>query len=277
VLRRCSWDDFTLATLDQLCRSFSAQVRPEPPATTLNKDAFFLALLRAVFEKESEATIRALYQNIIERKKMEREPVDGIMKDVLEHLPESERGDFSDLQHASDSGTHDGAPGPHAAVSNTTPAEVRALVPPGSVIVMLKQQLRLYEGCHRAVDPHRWVSRRFDGVRAGRTETEALWQVVDTLWNWHLDTGRPAAGLRPTMAQIAAAVEAMSQAVPPAPEVAAAGRGRRRAPRNGARGPSDAPERAGPSDGDRPGHRGRGRGRGPGRAPLVPRAARARR
>ena len=94
-------------------------------------------------------------------------------------------------------------------VPDVTPDPIKALSPPGSIIVQMRSRIRAYEGCHRKCNPRCWILRRWGGPVANRTEFQALREVLDQLWDWHENTGENADG-RPTDDHIRATLANLS-------------------------------------------------------------------
>jgi hypothetical protein len=81
------------------------------------------------------------------------------------------------------------AHGAHRPPGYFTPPIIKELAPAGAVIVRIKC-VKAYQGSHRkSLRPRAWVSRRFGGPMANRTELQALWTVVNTLWELHAEAG----------------------------------------------------------------------------------------
>ena len=99
---------------------------------------------------------------------------------------------------------------------NYTPEAIKSLAPQGAYIVRVLS-CKVYQGCHRLWNRHRWVARRWEGTRTHRSEVDALNEVVDWLWRRHSDAGHDSSA-RPTRGTVLAQWLALTQ---PPPVVAA--------------------------------------------------------
>jgi hypothetical protein len=142
-----------------------------PGEKRVTKVAYITALVSRLFSTESDLTRKAIIENL---KGVDRDR--GVPKDVADGLDEQDKKDFKCSDDAEPLTADD---------SDLTPWAIRALIPPGAVICAMSSRINCFEGVHRGYNPRRWVSRRWGGPIADRTELVALTQVVRQLWVWH--------------------------------------------------------------------------------------------
>ena len=123
---------------------------------------------------------------------------------MLEMLDDDNRHEFSDKKHGKKKG---GGAGARSLQQNWTPDVLKTLIPPNSQVVLASS----FQKCWGQVQG-RYVSRHWHGVvRARRTKTEAVKQVLNGMWNiFEKDKDPAAAAGRPTDADIIAAVDAIT-------------------------------------------------------------------
>jgi hypothetical protein len=158
-------------TYTRLCHALTVMVHVLPGEKRLTKVAYITALVNRLFNSESELARKSIIENL---KGVDRDK--GVPKDVADCLDEQDKKDFKCSDDA----------GPLAADnSDLTPEAIKALRPPGAVICAMSSRINCFEGVHRGYNPRRWVSRRWGGPIANRTELVALTEVVRQLWVWH--------------------------------------------------------------------------------------------
>ena len=203
MLRSRSGKHLTDDTLTKVCEINGYAIPLLPGQRRINRLSIVTALVHRVFHAEDELTRRAIIDSLC------RSTVDMSNKEVLaeciDALPDDQKRDFDDIKNkirvASDGKSS------YATHLDFTPPQLKELVPPGAVIVRMGNVCG-YEGCDRPSKPRVWISRRWGGPIAKRSEEDALWTIVSSLWDIRQSVGGDASN-RPSRLTVDLAVAAL--------------------------------------------------------------------
>jgi hypothetical protein len=224
-MRSSKASSLTVIVLTKLCRAYGAEVKKLHGAKTVSKNAYFVALLKVLFPGEDDATVSALLQRILTKASPEEAVLTTMAEnaeEMLDHMSPDAKAEFKKDVELLSKTRSTKAIQKNAAPVNHTPASIKVLAPPGAYIIRVGSN-RVYEGCHRKWNKHRWVARRWNGTRVQRSEVDALDEVVHWLWCRHKDAGFDVSA-RPTRGAVLAAwlVYRNPPAVPAVPAAAVA-------------------------------------------------------
>jgi hypothetical protein len=218
----------TVDVLKNLCLVYGVRVQKLPAEKSLSKVSYLWSLLKAFFPQDSDDVIHQMLIRLYPKDDDEAKiGEDDLLRQCLDEMDKEEKAGFENLlvdkkDVAAEKKVIASIRGVSAGEFNATPQACRDLIPPGAVIVRVKT-ITTYEGCHRGVNKHRWVARKWAGVQKQRSETTSLKEVVMWLWDSHREAGFDCANC-PDLAKIQKAVDQMQPAPSaPAPPTAAAG------------------------------------------------------